>query len=172
MSDKRKLLTGRGPNGGRELTRGEKAPPNNYYVAVSGCWIWSGSKTRHGYGQIRYNGKQTGTHRAFYAHYVGTIPAGHIVMHSCDQPSCVNPDHLVLGTAAENMRDMNEKGRTGGYRSHLGDRHKKAKLTTADIPVIRERIAAGETNAAIAADYDVSATAIWQIKTGKAWKHA
>lgn len=163
----------RGPGSGKALERGEREPISWYQVDPdTGCWLWKGSRGTTGYASTRYNGRAVGAHRAYYAHYVGPIPANTVVMHTCDRPHCVNPEHLRLGTPADNMRDMNAKGRTGGYRAQLGDQHKKAKLREADIPTIRARIGAGETNAAIAADYGVSATAIWQIKTGKAWKNA
>jgi len=75
------------------------------------CWIWQGPKDKDGYG--RYNMKPTryGAHRLAYLWTKGDIPAGYVVMHSCDNPGCVNPDHLSVGTQIDNIKDMDSKGR-------------------------------------------------------------
>lgn len=81
-------------------------------VSVSdGCWEWIGSINGCGYGSIKHQGKTLGSHRVSYELHKGEIPAGMHVMHKCDNPSCVNPDHLLIGTHADNMRDMYLKNR-------------------------------------------------------------
>ena len=77
----------------------------------SGCIEWTGAKTATGYGRAHAGGKHWLAHRLFYTVYRGEIPKGMYVCHSCDVPSCVNPEHLFLGTQADNLRDMDAKGR-------------------------------------------------------------
>ena len=75
------------------------------------CWKWIGGKDRHGYGLVKIAGSMKLTHRVAYANFVGPIPAGMHVLHTCDNPGCVNPTHLWLGTHQDNMDDMARKGR-------------------------------------------------------------
>lgn len=77
----------------------------------SGCWQWKGSSNKDGYGTTRYMGKSIMAHRLSFLLHGGEIPDGMCVLHSCDNPPCVNPDHLFLGTHQDNMDDMARKGR-------------------------------------------------------------
>jgi len=83
----------------------------NFYISDSGCWEWVGSMDRNGYGSFSMNGKSMGAHRASWLLYEGDIPEGMLLCHKCDNPSCVNPGHLFLGTQSDNMRDAYNKGR-------------------------------------------------------------
>lgn len=79
---------------------------------TSGCWLWTGDTLHNGYGRYGDIGKRTmRAHRYSYEKFVGPIPKGMFVCHSCDVPACVNPDHLWIGTAEQNMKDMINKGR-------------------------------------------------------------
>ena len=81
----------------------------------SGCWEWTGTKTRGGYGLISDKRRKKLTHRVYYEFYTGEpIPQGKILMHLCDNPPCVNPEHLAVGTQRDNVNDMYAKGRRYG----------------------------------------------------------
>jgi len=159
-----------------------------YVVRTDGCWLWRGFRNRAGYGKlwsgITVNGKQNDkryAHRVSYELHRGPIPPGMCVLHHCDTPSCVRPDHLFLGTHADNVHDKMRKGRgnTGdrnGSRTHpeafpRGSQVAQAKLTESDVTAILERHASGCSGAALAREYGVSASAIHHILHGVTWKH-
>jgi HNH endonuclease len=84
-----------------------------------GCWIWRGSINNKGYGQIQSGGRKGGlrlAHRVSWEVHKGPVPIGKVVMHSCDNPPCVNPAHLKLGTQGDNLQDMTSKQRAGGQK--------------------------------------------------------
>lgn len=86
------------------------------------CWIWTGLLQKSGYGVIKRKQKAVRAHRAAYELYVGPIPTGLHVLHRCDNPPCVNPQHLFLGTHVDNMRDMEKKGRAKWIQENLRSR--------------------------------------------------
>lgn len=91
---------------------------------VNGCWEFTGALNRSDYGVIGYQGKVVFTHRLAYQELVGEIPEGLFVCHKCDNPKCFNPDHLFLGTALDNTRDMIQKGRHNyGILTHCKKGH-------------------------------------------------
>ena len=134
----------------------------------NGCHIFTGSKDDCGYGRINKDGKLVRLHRAVYEREHGWIPSGSVVMHKCDTPACINPEHLSLGTQVMNIKDMDRKGRR---RSQVGSEHAHAKLTEKDIPVIRDRLVKGETCIAMSEDYPVCEEMIRAIKKNRAWTH-
>jgi len=132
------------------------------------CWLWTGARTQKGYGQVTLKGRAGYAHRYSYELHKGPIPEGMCVCHTCDNPPCVNPDHLWLGTYAENMADCVSKGRLHDVR---GESHPRAKLTTGDVLDIRSWAATGISRAEIARCYCVSGSAICNIVNRERWSH-
>lgn len=87
------------------------------YKSNGNCWEWEAGKDKNGYGRIWYNNKNQTAHTVAYSVFVGEIPNGLHVRHSCDNPSCINPDHLILGTHAENMKDKTTRRRIHGCKN-------------------------------------------------------
>lgn len=135
------------------------------------CWPWTGyQRNAQGYGAVHAQGsKVRATHISWFLHH-GEWPndRGLWVLHKCDNPACVNPAHLWLGTAADNNRDAMRKGRARWVR---GERHYQAKLTVEQVREVRRRIAAGETHRAVAAAFGMSAPAISAIASRRSWRH-
>ena len=140
----------------------------------SGCHIYTGRKNVHGYGSlpsIKKNGNVM-AHRFSYEIYKGPIPLGMIVCHSCDNPPCVNPDHLWLGTCKDNNEDRAIKGRScKNPKMSKGRDHYYAKLTENDVVEIRKRRMSGEDLLSIANSYGVRKQTVWGIVKRRAWKH-
>lgn len=125
----------------------------------SGCWLWTLSCGHHGYGQLAVDHRHRQAHRVAWELTHGPIPAGQCVCHRCDTPPCVNPDHLFLGTQADNIRDAVAKGRLV-FAKHL------RKLTDVQRQAVRATYRRGMTNQ-LAAEYGVSRGTIQRIAHGK-----
>lgn len=133
----------------------------------NGCIEWTGYRSPKGYGEIKVDGKMVKTHRQAWMLSGGPIPPGMQVLHRCDNPPCVNPDHLFLGTNLDNVADRVEKGRSARL---LGERATSAKLTEADVRAIRRMASLGMTNMEIAAEFNVSNQNVSQIVLRRTWK--
>ena len=129
-----------------------------------GCWVWTGFTDR-GQGQMRVGSKTDGTrrlehvHRVAWEHHHGSIPDGLCVCHHCDVPNCVNPKHLFLGSQAENLIDMRNKGR--GRHEHL---LAHTKLSLADVAAIR---LSSDSGLVLARRYGVSRNYIYDVRAGR-----
>lgn len=139
-----------------------------------GCWEWTGrSKSNRGYGQIGMGGKgakQVLVHRFSYELHKGPIPEGLVVMHACDNPRCVNPDHLSVGTSSDNIQDAVRKGRWKSIPPlHFGEKQHSSKLTAEKVLYMRAnpQISTQE----FAELYDCSEGSIRKARNGLSWKH-
>ncbi len=131
------------------------------------CWPWKLSCDRKGYGQIRIAGKLHRAHRVAFELHHGTIDPDLFVLHACDNPPCCNAAaHHFQGTNLDNVRDMDAKGRRITV-AHRGDQHANAKLSNADVLIIRARIAAGDRGVDIARSMNISQSTISAIKVGR-----
>ncbi len=146
----------------------------------TGCWLWTGSLTSTGYGQIGLGSKTDGTrkphkaHRVAYELYVGKIPHGMGVLHRCDTPLCVNPQHLFLGTQKDNSQDMGRKGRSAVQRHPeivRGEANGRAVLTEPYVQEIRRLKREGFGPTDIAHKIGQSFSAICGVYYGATWKH-
>lgn len=135
----------------RSLTR--------YVVDNAGCWIWQGARDKWGYGVVNLRGKHYGAHRiAFFLHN-GEWPEP-MALHSCDNPACVNPEHLRAGTAADNARDIVERGRRSRFLSKPEWVFEVKRLLATGMRVI-------DVSKAV----NVPAYAVSHIKCGRYWRH-
>lgn len=134
----------------------------------SECWEWTAAKMGNGYGFIKipHTRDHISAHRLSYSIHKEAIPAGMMVCHTCDNPGCVNPSHLFLGTAKDNLQDMKRKGR------HLfGERNNQSKLTDEKVRRIHCLLKEGISTAKIAAKLGVAQSTIWKIGKGHRWGH-
>lgn len=145
-----------------------------------GCWLWTGGTSPKGYGIFRLSsGRGTTAHRYAFLTAGGVIEDGQLVCHRCDNPRCVNPEHLFAGTPKENTQDMLAKGRGyGGDSHHLrrdpgrvrGMKNPTRKLTEDDVREIR-KLAGVLTHKEIAARFGVGAAAVSHVINRRNWKH-
>ena len=129
-----------------------------------GCWEWVGRKTLRGYGDVMRDYKYKKAHRCSYELFIGAIPIGKNVCHKCDNPSCVNPSHLFLGTQADNLADMRSKGR--GTKL-CGEQLSKVLTDEKVVQIIKSPLSRRK----IAKEFGVSGSCIQTIRNGRSWKH-
>ena len=103
---------------------------------MNNCVLWNKSRNQDGYGHQRFNGQVCGAHRVAWQKANGPIPKGMLVLHKCDNPPCVNVDHLFLGTHADNKHDCMSKGRHK-LPDNSGEKHGMSKLSNSDVRLIK-----------------------------------
>lgn len=135
---------------------------------TSGCWEWVAATNGAGYGMVFAGKVKKLAHRVSWELCNGPIPRGKQVLHLCDNPGCVNPEHLAIGTAKDNMRDMAGKGRARN-RTASGTHNRQAKLSAAQARAIREQYLSGESQHELAIEFGVSRAAISHVVTGRNW---
>ncbi len=132
------------------------------------CWMWTGARNsrRGGYGMFNLARKVTQASRAASLLFVGDIPAGSFVCHSCDNPPCVNPDHLWIGDAQKNASDMVKKGRYTKRTLPCGEKHHKTKISAEDAAYIKS---SKEHRRVLCKRFGVSIGTISKIRMGRTW---
>lgn len=131
------------------------------------CWLWNAGKTKR-YGYFFVHPRNQLAHRVAWMFTYGEIPDGKVICHKCDNTFCCNPNHLFIGTQADNVKDMEMKGRR---RAAIGEKAAKAKLTEDDVRGVFDLYHRGMKLRQIAAHYGVTKTTIDFILAGKSWKH-
>jgi len=151
------------------MTMGQRFGSKVQRGSGAGCWIWTAHTNQYGYGVFWVN-RECGdmlAHRAAWLIYKGQHPGSADVCHTCDNPKCVNPDHLFLGSAADNMRDCAAKGRIP-----RGSSRPNAKLDENDVRNIRDVYRGGGiSKAALARYFQVDASLISRVVGGSRWEH-
>lgn len=139
------------------------------YVAIDDddrCWAWLAYRNDQGYGRFRVGREKVLAHRHALALVRGSVPPHLDVLHDCDNPSCVNPAHLHLGTRAQNNAERNLRGREA-----RGERNGRARLSEAVVRVARKQLALGRSQSSVAADLGVHRKTVYQLASGLTWRH-
>lgn len=142
---------------------------NKFQEMPSGCWEWQKGKSSAGYGAFSFKGKNIQAHRFAYEAFTGEIKEGLSVCHKCDNPPCVNPAHLFLGTHTDNMQDKFKKGRAN---MPVGEKIWTSKITRKDVLKIRKLYERKKhTQKMIAEEFGLSQSHVSFIILNKGWKH-
>ena len=146
----------------------------NPTVGRSDCWIWTAATDNHGYGMFSLHGRGASpvkAHRLSFVIHKHELDDGVECCHKCDNPSCVNPDHLFAGTHHENMLDAKGKGRLKvASKGRSGEQNNSHKLTAAQVVIVKQMIEAGVSYTKIGSAFNVSRHCIADIATGKNWR--
>lgn len=148
-----------------------KAPIERFWIFVNKtdtCWMWIGSRNNNGYGKFKVGSHLISSHRFIFETINGPIPPGKIIRHSCDNPICVNPDHLLVGTCQDNINDKCARGRVSRLN---GEQNPNAKLLKSDIPMIRKLYKDGLSQKEIGILFGVVKQSISHIMSQKTWHH-
>lgn len=151
-------------------------------IPEAGCWIWTKSVDKDGYGKACYRNTSIPAHRLSWMLFRGPLRAGYVLMHRCDVPACVNPSHLREGTSQENTADKMMKGRhrtASGPNHYLkrnpharsGDKSSRSKVSEAQAIEIRRRFSAGEKQKDLATEFGITRSAISGIVTRRTFNH-
>lgn len=136
-------------------------------VPMTGCWLWPGATNDDGYAVLYFAGKKVGLHRLMYQYQRGPIPEGMSVLHRCDVPACVNPDHLWLGSQLENIADRHRKCRSSRAMGLRGETNPNARITEEEAGIIRHFATAKQAMDT----FGLGPTQVYRIKRGLRWRN-
>jgi len=158
--------------GQRTFRRGMRAAFWKKVKKGKSCWLFGGNQ-KDGYGILDFAYPEIRAHRYSWRISHGDIPRGGHVLHKCDVRHCVNPDHLYIGTNADNIGDKVRRGRSKTKPEHIrrGSRHPRTSFTDRDVLLIRDRLRGGERVVALAKEYGVCHQTISNIGTRRSWTH-
>ena len=147
----------------------EKIEDRSCPEPTTGCLLWLNATNPDGYGNVMVDSVKWLAHRAAWTVHRGPIPSGMLVLHKCDTPQCLNPDHLFLGTSRDNVIDKVRKGRHG-HHGLYGEKARDAKLTNEQADDVRRKYAnGGHTHRSLAAEYGVAHNSIGRIVRSQAY---
>jgi len=149
----------------RNLPIKERLLFHSYPEPMSGCWLWGGNICPNGYGLVKHDKKQRLAHRVSYIVFKGEIPHGMCACHHCDVPSCINPDHLFIGTLADNVADKTKKNRCGNY----GTLNPASRYTESQIYEVISLRKSGWFYKDIAKKFKTSKESVRRICIGETW---
>lgn len=150
----------------------KNGPTQPHCPELGPCWQWTGSRRKTGHGHFEYGSREPGCYRGTCAHrfsyetHHGDVPAGHGVLHRCDNGACVNPEHLFTGTQKTNLQDAAKKKRT----TH-GEKNSHAVLTAEKVSQMRQQLSAGVPRKEIAVRFGIARSTANQILRGETWVH-
>jgi len=134
------------------------------------CWNWEAGVTSMGYGWFYDGNRMILAHRFSYEEKYGKIPDGLLACHKCDNPRCVNPDHVFVGTQKDNMRDASRKNRLPRLNPAKGEQNGNSKLTNRQVEKIKIALENGTKGFVLAKEYRVHHSVIYGIRDGKSWR--
>lgn len=161
----------------------KNGPVPEHAPHLGSCWVWTAARVSKGYGSFRVAGRSAAAHRVVWLLVYGERPPDDLcVLHRCDNPACVRPNHLFTGTHKDNAEDRERKGRGNQSRgsangaaihpeTRQGELNGRAKLTETQAIEIALRSRNGEGRLALAREFGVAPQAVWAIRTGRRWPH-
>ena len=139
-------------------------------IETDSCWEWRMAVNGDGYGMLTVTNRIIRAHRLAFALGVRAIKKGQVIRHTCDNPPCINPAHLLAGSQADNMQDAIRRGRIFILEPLFSENNPSTKLTPEMVIEIKKRLALGEAQTSIVKDFDISTSSMSRINLGQTWR--